>query len=104
MQVVDFPKFCRLLLSLLKPGITGAHEVTIGKGLSYQTVHNPRLEHSARLVQFLSPVVDRILAVQDLGCRLSLWPETIDSTNGLALFLEDPKLLHDYDVVHCNEI
>ena len=70
-----------------------------GKGLSYQTVHNPRLEHSARLVQFLSPVVDRILAVQHSGCRLSLLPKTIDSTNGLALLIHGPKPLQNEDMV-----
>ena len=55
-------------------------------------------------MQFFSPVIERILAMEDLRGWLSLLSEAIDSTDGLALLIEGPKLLQNNDMVCCNKI
>ena|SRR5205807_8120268 len=67
-------------------------------------MHDAGFVHSALLVKFLSPIVNRTLAMKDPHSRRPLLPEAIDLANGLVLLVEDTKLLHYHDMVCRDEI
>ena len=45
-----------------------------------------------------------MFAVEEPNGRRSLLPGAIDSTDRLALLIQNPELLHNDEVVRCNEI